>query len=96
MGRKKLINRIKALVEKHQEDGSVTMSDMEANSSPCIATLGRNTQQLVESLYPDKVEAIVYVHDREEDSTFLPYEKLDDEILVEILELLEQYDAEQE
>lgn len=95
MTKKKIINRIKALVEKHQNCGIVTMAMMETESSPCIASLGQNTHQLVETLYPEVVEAIVYVHDREEDSSLIPYVKLSDEILAEILEDLEQYDATQ-
>lgn len=93
MTKKKTINRIKALVEKHQNCGCVTMADMETESSPCIASLGHNTHQLVETLYPEVVEAIIYVHDREEDTSLIPYNELSDEILAEILEDLEQYDA---
>jgi hypothetical protein len=95
MTKRKIINRIKSLVEKHQNCGCVTMAMMETESSPCIASLGQSTHQLVETLYKDVVEAIVYVHDREEDASLITYENLSDEILNEILEDIEQYDVAQ-
>jgi hypothetical protein len=95
MTKKKLINLIKSLVNKHQQCGHVSMGMMEANTSPRITSIGKNTHQLVETLYPEVVEAVVYVHDRDEDRSFIEYEKLTEEVLGEILELLEQYDTEQ-
>ena len=95
MTKKKVINKIKALVEKHQNCGNVTMKMMDVTKPPRIASLGHNIHQVVDTLFIQVVEAVVYNHDKEEDSSLIEYEKLSEETLGEILELLEQYDAEQ-
>ncbi len=90
MGKRKLINQIKKFVEGF-EDGCVTMADLEADSSPVVNSSGKNTFQLIERLYNEKVETVIYVHDREESSEFINYGDLSEDNLNEIVELINTY-----
>lgn len=91
MGKRKLINTIKKFVENSGEP-CVSMSDIEADHSPCINSIGKSTFELVERLFPETVEAVVYVHDREESSRYIPYGELSEEALQEIVLLIESYE----
>lgn len=88
MGKRKLINTIKKFVENHSED-TVTMSDLNAESSPMVSSTGDDIVQLVERLYLDKVETVVYLKDNEIDTIFLEYGKLSEDTLQEIVNLIE-------
>lgn len=88
----KIIEKIKLIIS---ECGSFTTADIQATSSPVIKTLGKDTCQLAESFYKDKVEAVIYVHDNETSTDFLLYENLELDVLNEILELAKEYEKQQ-
>ena len=88
MTKKELIKKIKTIITNY---GSFTTADINAESSPCTGSLGRNAVQLAESFYQDKIEAVTYVHDNEESSDYILYEDLKKDVLEEILELAETY-----
>lgn len=79
--KKSVISKIKAIIE---DFGSFSCADVEATSSPVIASLGKDTHQLAEHFYKDKVEAVIYVHDNDTSTDYIPYEKLDLDTLEEI------------
>ena len=91
MQKRTIIKKIKAIIS---EWGSFTVADIQANSSPVIKTLGKDTCQLAERFELHKVEAILYVHENETDSNYISYENLDKDVLEEILSLAEDWDAE--
>lgn len=92
MTKKTIINKIKKIIT---DFGTFTTADVQAESSPCTGSLGRNTVQLAESFYHDKIEAVTYVHDNEESSDYINYEDLKKDVLEEILYLAEQYEAQE-
>lgn len=85
-----LIAKIKEIVSNY---GGFTTSEVEANSSPCIKTLGEHTCQLAERFYNHKIEAITYIHENETESEFIPYEDLTTSVLKEILALANKYNT---
>jgi hypothetical protein len=89
MQKRTIIKRIKEYVSKN--DGEITTADCEADSSPVIASLGKNTFQLAETFGFHKVTAVTYVHDTETDEDYIPYEDLKKDVLEEILRLVENY-----
>ena len=84
MTKKKLISEIKAIISEY---GGFSTADVEANSSPVIATLGKDTCQLAEYFGTDKVTAVTYVHESETAEDYILYEDLKNDVLTEILEL---------
>lgn len=88
MKKSDIIKKIKAIV---QEYGHFNTAEVQAVSSPCIASLGRNTCQLAESFLSDKVEAVIYVDEDEQETDYILYEDLKLNILKEILVLAKQY-----
>ena len=64
--------------------GEFTCSDVEADSSPVIRSLGANTCQLAERFTEHKVEAIIYDGENEVSSDFILYEDLSVDVLGEI------------
>ena len=90
MTKKATIKAIKAIIKEH---GSFTTADVQAQSSPCVATLGGTTQLLEEFNY-DKAKAICYDRQDEEVSEdFIPYEDLREDVLDEILFLAQDHEA---
>lgn len=92
MQKKTIIKKIKAIIKEH---GSFTIADVQADSSPCIASM-KGATQLAESFHYDKVEAVTYElkYDEEIDSDNIPYEDLKKDVLEEILHLAENWEAE--
>jgi len=88
----RIIEKIQSIIK---EWGSFSTGDVQADCSPCIASIGSNIVQLAERFNLDKVSAVTYEHDREIDEDEIPYEELTVDVLEEILELAEQYDVEQ-
>ena len=84
MKKKKLIAKIKAIISEY---GRFSTADVEANSSPVINMLGKDTCQLAENFYIDRVTAVTYVHEIETAEDFFLYEDLKNDVLTEILEL---------
>jgi len=90
--KKTLIKQIKNIISKY---GSFTTADVEADSSPVIASLGKHTFQLAETFNLHKVTAITYVHDTESDEDYISYEDLNRDVLAEILFLAEIHEAQE-
>ena len=89
--RTELINDIKYLVEK--SDGWLTMADMEASSSPVYQSINQEIH-LIERLVNNSVNVVIYggyKYETELGEYNIPYEKLDNSILIEIKELLDNY-----
>jgi hypothetical protein len=85
-----IIKQIKAIIK---ENGEFTTADVEANSSPSIASL-KGVNQLAESFNYEKVEVVTYDrNDDEVDSDYVRYEDLDKDVLEEILYLAQDWDA---
>lgn len=92
MQKKTIIKRIRKIIV---EFGSFTVADVEAESSPCIASLGKDTHQLLEEFGEHKATALTYVHETVVDEDYISYEDLDKDVLEEILLLAEMWEAEQ-
>jgi len=74
-------------------DSSVTMGDMEADSSPCLLNKG-GVYHLIEVLYENFVQVVVYggyKGEQEITDYTQKYENLNKDILIEINNLLENY-----
>lgn len=97
MNKKQAIRKIKSIIK---EWGSFHIGELESNeSSPCVNSIG-HIIALVESLNHDHIEIGVY--DTSSFScdpiaeTFMCYEDLSKDSLLEILWLAEQYQVDQE
>lgn len=88
----KIIAQIKEIIRQY---GSFSTADVQAESSPCVNSLGKSSQ-LAETFYNDKVELIIYVNDEESSSDFVTYEELKINILKEILKLAKDYQKQEE
>ena len=84
MNKKQLITAIKNIIQNH---GSFSIADIEAESSPVIASIGKDVHQLAESFNFDGVKAVTYVHETETSEELIAYENLKKDILDEILTL---------
>lgn len=76
--------------------GETTTSELELGSSPCLASIGtnkNNVSQLVEHFYADHVEVVTYQGEHELEWNTVPYEELPDEIIDEIDEIISDYEA---
>ena len=93
MNKKEIIKKIKSIIN---EFGGFTTAEVEAESSPCVASLGSSTCQLAESFYIDKVETIIYVDEEESSNEYIPYEDLKKNVLEEILVLAKRWEKAQE
>jgi len=91
MQKRTIIKKIKAIIKEH---GDFTTADVNAESSPCVASL-KGINQLCESFNYDKVEVVTYDrNDDEIDSDYLSYEDLKKDVIEEILILAENHEAE--
>ena len=88
MTKKKIIAEIKSIIADY---GSFNTAEVEANSSPCVATLGRHTCQLLESFSAHKAEAVTYVYEQETATDYIAYEDLKATVLTEILGLAREW-----
>jgi len=85
-----LSKRIKAIIK---EFGNFTTADVQAQSSPSIASLG-GTNQLAESFNYDKAEIVTYDrNDEEVGNDNILYEDLKKDVLEEILALAEDWEV---
>ena len=90
MTKEKTIKCIQTIIK---EFGNFSAEDANADSSPCVATLGGDSYQLLENFYPHKAEAVTYVQEIETSTEYLLYEELSAEILTKILVLAKDYAA---
>lgn len=86
--KERIISKIKRIVE---EWGNFSTADVECESSPVIASIGKDTHQLCENVYTDGVNATTYVHDRNVNEEFIFYEDLKIDVLEDILAIAENY-----
>jgi hypothetical protein len=90
MNKEEKILYIKNIVK---DFGTFTTADVEAESSPCINSMGKDAHQLLETFYEHKAEAISYIHDSEVGTDYLTYEDLREETIEEILILAQSWEA---
>lgn len=93
MEKNEQIFEIKRIIK---EWGSVTSSKLELESSPCINSIGHgknNVSQLVEHFYQDCVEAVTYHDDDILGEEFISYDDLSDDIIWEIYNIIQEYEA---
>jgi hypothetical protein len=87
------IGKIKAIIT---EWGSTSVCERERDHSPCLNSIGsgkNNVSELVEQFYADSVETVVYQDEITLSYNNYSYEELPDEIIDEILEIVEEYEA---
>lgn len=90
--KKTVIKQIRKIISDY---GSFTTADVQAQSSPSVASLG-GCNQLLEKFDLHKATAITYDKlDMEVDEDYIIYEDLDRDILDEILILAQDYEADQ-
>jgi len=87
----KLIN-IKRIKDILVVWGSTSCTERECDHSPTINSIGNIAEQ-IETFYADSVEAIVYDDDVETQYNSYQYEDLSEEIINEILEIVDEYEA---
>ena len=78
------------------EWGSTSCCERELDHSPCLNSIGNgknNVSELVEQFYADSVETVVYQDETTLSYQNYEYEELPDEIIDEILEIVEDYEA---
>jgi len=93
MSKKKLINKINKFVEDWGQS-FVTMEQLEAESSPCVSSLGGGASfETVERLFKGMADVILFVHDKEEGSRFIPYGDLSEDVLLDIVNIIEAYEG---
>lgn len=85
------IERIKSILAVW---GSTSCTERECESSPTLNSLGSgDICELVETFYSDSVETIVYDNGTEKEYNSYQYEELSEEIIDEILEIVDEYEA---
>jgi hypothetical protein len=94
MQKRTIIKNIKRIID---DFGSFDLSEINADSSPCVGTLG-NFVGLAESFNKDEVNVSVYEPESASsdpmDEYTIEYEKLDKDVLSEILIYCEEWEAE--
>jgi hypothetical protein len=76
--------------------GSTNVCERERDHSPCLKSIGNgkdNVSELVEQFYADSVETVVYQDEITLSYNNYSYEELPDDIIDEILEIVEEYEA---
>lgn len=90
------ISRIKEIIGNW---GATTTAELEADSSPCISSSGTNKMNvstLVEEFNLNDVKIVTYNNETEIAEDEIPYEDLSEDVIDEILNLLEDYDTDNE
>jgi len=90
MNKEEKINYIKEIIK---DFGTFTIADVEAESSPCINSMGKDAHQLLETFYEHKAEAVSYIHESVVDTDYIEYENLSEETIEEILTLAQSWEA---
>ena len=90
MNKEEKITIIKSII---RDFGTFSIADVEAESRPCINSLGKDTHQLAETFYENKVETTTYIHESEVDTDYIPYEDLEPHIIEEILTLSQSWES---
>ena len=96
MTKKKQISEIKRIIGEY---GGTSTCELQLESSPCIGSIGNGKQnvcQLAEHFEANGVRAITYHDDNELGSEFIPYEKLNGDVINEIYNIMLEYENNQE
>jgi len=91
--------KIKRIQHVINEWGSTSCAELQRDHSPCKTSIGdgkSNVSELIESFDVDGVEAVVYNDQNEIGWNNYTYEDLEDYLIDEILEIMEDYDVEQQ
>jgi len=78
------------------EWGETSCAERERDHSPCLNSIGNgkdNVSELVEQFYADSVETVVYQDELTLSYNNYSYDELPEEIIDEILEIVEEYEA---
>jgi len=75
--------------------GYFRIGEVEGESSPIYATMGKNNFALIEGFGVDDVNVVNYVHDSEVDDFDVRYENLTEDQIDDITPIVEAYEAEQ-
>jgi len=76
--------------------GNTSCAELQRDHSPCKASIGegkQNVSELIEEFYPDRVSAVTYNDEIEIGYNDYKYEDLEDYLVDEIVEIMEDYDA---
>jgi hypothetical protein len=92
MQKKTIIKNIKRIINEY---GSFTVADVEYESSPVIASFGKDTHVLAER-FDSSVTGVTYVHETEVDENEYEYDELPKDVLEEILSIAENYETDQQ
>jgi hypothetical protein len=79
--------------------GNTSCAELSRDHSPCKASIGdgkQNVSELIEEFYPDRVSAITYNDEIEIGYNDYKYEDLEDYLIDEIVEIMEDYEADME
>lgn len=90
MKKTELIELIKGRIEEY---GSFTASEVYADTSPLVNSIGEDVVQLAERFYHDTVTAVTYADEHEIASQDIPYEQLTKSTLEEIWDLAQQWNG---
>jgi len=93
MNKRQTINNIKWVIS---EWGSTTSGELGLESSPCIMSTREGKPgvvALIEGFNYDDVTVVVYQDEIELDEYRVPYEELDENILLEIQQIMDDYDT---
>lgn len=88
--------KIAQIVKIITEWGSTSVCERELESSPCLNSIGNgknNISELVEQFFADSVETVVYQDETTLSYNNYSYDELPEEIIDEILEIVEEYEA---
>jgi hypothetical protein len=78
--------------------GNTSCAELQRDHSPCKTSIGegkQNVSELIEEFYPDRVSAVTYNDEIEIGYNDYKYEDLEDYLIDEIVEIMEDYEAEQ-
>lgn len=76
--------------------GNTSCAELQRDHSPCKTSIGdgkQNVSELIEEFYPDYVSAVTYNDEIEIGYNDYKYEDLEDYLIDEIVEIMEDYDA---
>lgn len=88
--------KIAQIVKIITEWGSTSVCERERDHSPCLNSIGNgkdNVSELVEQFFADSVETVVYHDEITLSYNNYSYDELPEEIIDEILEIVEDYEA---
>lgn len=91
-----LEDKASRIMEIIEEWGETTTAELEADCSPCVSSVGSrpNVSALVEGFDYTTAKVVTYVDELDTGEYYVDYSDLSEDVLDDILELLEDWDAE--